>query len=498
MRRILIPALLFIGLTAALVQTQTRPKAIIGWKGSVRITESHHKEGKNREGIYVTDESKMQLSCTFDPSMSVDGTCSYSASGRTASDRGWLESSTDASSAQANVSAGYNSGKVGIGISGFSARYKLSTSVAQGDTEETNVGPFSYEAPANSPSGSWSDGNGRTITWNLTPIYEKQAPAETESEDKPEQVEAAFKAVDYDNWIPSAGENEEQPGNTLTVKARVFKKDNSSEQSPKKARFKFTLIDVSKEKGICMNWPQPKDQKGGYDLKIDPGENADFDVAKDGLSAISKELSYDASVTITSYDWGGWGTVTVTAYPEDSGTVSAHLESDKSKYDLTIPKDENNNHIADSWEDSNAAGMADADDDMLPAGDGHQGDGFSTYEEYRGFRAKGVHIRTDPFQKDLFVWDPSNLGLGYFDQSGLTIHLVSAYEWDFQGDATNPRVINFNRGNAAIGAQHLLYLKNENMPGLFGLADGTGPGTPKTCRTVKIDVARCGPTMNRH
>jgi hypothetical protein len=307
-------------------------------------------------------------------------------------------------------------------------------------------------------------------------------------------VEAAFKAVNYDDWTPSAGENEEQPGNTLIIKARVFKKDNPSEQSPKKARFKFTLIDVGKEKGICMNWPQPKDQKGGYDLKIDPAENTDFDVAKDGLSAISKELSYDASVTITSYDWGGWGTVMVTAYPEDSGTVSAHLEADKSKYNLAIPKDENNNHIADSWEESNEAGMADADDDMLPAGDGHQGDGFPTYEEYRGFRAKGVHIRTDPFQKDLFIWDPSNLGLGYFDQSGLTTHLVSAYEWDFQAGATNPRVINFNRGNAAIGAQHLLYLKNENMPGLFGLADGTGPGTPKTCHTVKIDVARCRAT----
>jgi hypothetical protein len=32
---------------------------------------------------------------------------------------------------------------------------------------------------------------------------------------------------------------------------------------------------------------------------------------------------------------------------------------------------------------------------------------------------------------------------------------------------------------------------NENMPGLYGLADGTGPGVPKTTKAVKIDVARC-------
>lgn len=29
------------------------------------------------------------------------------------------------------------------------------------------------------------------------------------------------------------------------------------------------------------------------------------------------------------------------------------------------------------------------------------------------------------------------------------------------------------------------------MPGLYGLADGTGPGTPKTTKAVKIDVASC-------
>jgi hypothetical protein len=496
MNRFFLFVTVIIGVVSALALTQSNSQVPIGWKGSVRISESFHSEGKNSNNIYVIDEKKTEINCTFDPSVNVDGTCSYTASGKTKSDKGWLESTTTASEARVHVNAGFFSGKVGIGIAGFEATWKLSTDLG-GGTETVNVGPFSYEAPASAPSGSWSDGKGRTISWSLSPIYASKPPApEGESEDKPEEVEAAFKAGEYESWVPKAGENEEDPGNILSIQARVYKKDKPDEQSPKKARFRFQLVGVSQEKGVCLNWPQPKDLKGGYDLKFDPASNPDLEVAKDGLSATSKELSYSATAVITSYDWGGWGTVMVTAYPENSGTLSAHREEDKSKYDLSIPKDENNNHIADSWEDANVAGSAnaDADDDMLPAGDGHQGDGFPTYEEYRGFRAKGVHIQTNPFQKDIFVWDPSNLGLGYFDQSGLTVHLVSAYEWDFQSGDTNPRVINFNRGNASMGAQHLLYLKNENMPGLYGLADGTGPGVPKTCKAVKIDVARCRAT----
>jgi hypothetical protein len=495
MNRFFVFIAVIICVASALALTQSSAPVPIDWKGSVRIVENIHREGKHAEDnrVTVTDSSTLEINCSFDPSTKVDGVCSYNYTGITMSSKGRAESTVSASDATVHVKAGFSNGKVGIGIAGFEANWKLSTDLG-GGTEKTTVGPFSYEAPASSPSGSWSNGQGRTISWSLTPIYAAKSPAgEGESEDKPEEVEAAFKADEYESWIPKAGDDEEQPGNTVMIHARVHKKDKPDEQSPKKARFRFELVSVSQEKGVCLNWPQPKDQKGGYDLKFDPAGNPDLEVAKDGLSATSKELSYSATAVVTSYDWGGWGTVMVTAYPENSGTLSAHLENDKSKHDLSIPKDENNNHIADSWEDANVEGIAqaDADDDMLPAGDGHQGDGFPTYEEYRGFRAKGSHIQTNPFQKDLFVWDPTNLGLGYFNQSGITVHLVGAYEWDLQSSDTNPRVINFNRGNASIGAQHLLYLKNENMPGLYGLADGTGPGAPKTCKVVKIDVARC-------
>jgi len=490
--RIFICVTALVCVAAPIAQTQSGSRAPIDWKGTVNIVESRHSEGKNRNDIYVKHSAKREITCTFDPSVNVDGTCSLSDFGRLESDRGWLEDTTEASNAHAHIKAEVSAGKVSIGISGFTAIHKLTTDLG-GATDTVGVGPFSFQAPATSESGSWSDGKGTTITWNLSPVYGSEPPPaqEKEPEDKPSELEAAFQAEGYDDWVPEAGEDEAQPGNTLTIRARVYKHNEPAEQSPKKARFRFELSGVSHEKGVCMNWPQLV--KGGRDLKIDPTRNLELDVARDGMSATSKELSYDAFLVVTSYDWGGWGTLMVTAYPEGHETVSAHLEGNKSKYELAIPKDEDGNHIADSWEDTNVLGtaIADADDDFAPVGDEHQGDGLSTYEEYRGFRVQGQHIRTEPFQKDLFIWDPSDLGLGYFDDSRITTRLVKADEFDLQSGAPNPRVINFNRGYASAGAQHLLYLKNEKLEGDYGSAAGTGPGVPKTCHTVLIDRSRC-------
>jgi hypothetical protein len=250
-------------------------------------------------------------------------------------------------------------------------------------------------------------------------------------------------------------------------------------------------VEVSKEQGVCLNWP--REGKSDFDLKIQPEVNDQLKVAADGQSAESKGNLKESSVIITSYDWGAYGKLKVTAIYEDGHEEEAHVEGDASKGALTIPKDDNGNHIADFWEKHYAGGKSDAkaDDDLVPIGDSHQGDGLSLYEEYRGFRVQGEHIRTNPILKDLFIYDPENLGLGLFSESELTTHIVDWNEFKMEGGAANPRVINFNRGLAALGPQHLLRLKNEVMPGCLGDADGTGPGPPKTCSMVKIDVARC-------
>jgi hypothetical protein len=310
----------------------------------------------------------------------------------------------------------------------------------------------------------------------------------------PENEAVIIQPDSYASWVPEAGEDEEQPGNKIVVTARVHQKDKPDEPSRKKARFKFKLVDVSKEKGVCLNWPGKSRLKGGHDLKIDMADNLALEVAPDGQSAESKKGLSDSAITITSYDWGAYGKLQVTAVYDDGKEESAHLEGDKSRYALTIPKDDNRNHIADFWEESKSLGgnsNADGDEDSVPAGDNTPGDGLSLYEEYRGFRIQGGHVRTNPALKDLFIRDSSELGKGRFAESLLTTWLVDEDEFGWEEGETNPRVINFNRGFATRGPQHLLFLMNKKLDGGdLGFADG-GPGPPKNVFIVWIDVACC-------
>ena len=204
----------------------------------------------------------------------------------------------------------------------------------------------------------------------------------------------------------------------------------------------------------------------------------------------------ESTVTITSHDWGAYGKIKVTVVFDDGSFDNAHVQGDKSKQALTIPKDDNDNHIADFWEKHYVGGSSDAeaDDDMAPPGDDKcQGDGLSRYEEYRGFRVQGKHICTSPIEKDLFVRDANNLTLGYFGQSGLTIHLIKMKEYGEESGARNHRVINFNRGFATRGPQHVLYLVNAKLSGnLNGIALPTEePGPPATKSVMLIDAAKC-------
>jgi hypothetical protein len=68
------------------------------------------------------------------------------------------------------------------------------------------------------------------------------------------------------------------------------------------------------------------------------------------------------------------------------------------------------------------------DKDDQPAGDGYDSDGYTGYEEYRGFEivepAAG-HVRTDMRKKDLTIWNEAAFDVSRFrTQSRLTVHIV--------------------------------------------------------------------------
>jgi hypothetical protein len=313
---------------------------------------------------------------------------------------------------------------------------------------------------------------------------------------EPEEVEAVITPVgDYDHWEPKAGDDEDTPGNGLAFNVVLQKKGESGKAPNKKAKsFKFELSDVSHEPGVCLNWP-PKDRaKTSADLKIDKVANPDLHVADDGQSATSGAGLLGSSVIIFSYDWGAWGKLKVTATLEDDSTVVAHLKDKPDVEVVTIPKDDNGNHIAHAWTKDNVltgSTQAESDDDDQPEGDGHTGDGLSLYEEYRGFTTGGAHRRTSPNVKDLFVYDLDNLGLGSFGASGLSVHFLGISEFTtVHGSDPNPLVVNFNHGFAHLCDVHVLLLVDGEAEGRLGMAEG-GPGTPKKIQRVVVDVAKC-------
>jgi len=173
------------------------------------------------------------------------------------------------------------------------------------------------------------------------------------------------------------------------------------------------------------------------------------------------------------------------------------MPGDWAKYEPTFPcdEDENPNCIADAWPHN--AGEA-TDDAEAIAGKGHPdypGDGLSRYEEYRGFIVQGSHTRTDPnTDMDMFLIDEDDLGSGYFEETGLTLHFLA-----LQGEVrvqplAEQNGVNLNCGYAHVLNQHAVRYANGGYhpDGWYGFAEyiGTPPQAPYYVAVVYIEKIR--------
>lgn len=286
---------------------------------------------------------------------------------------------------------------------------------------------------------------------------------------------------------------------TLDVKATVTKPDASWRPSfdgsatvtatldasqGLTGKFRFILYDVSSEPGNATNYGTATDK----DLEFAPGQ-AGFSeptATSDGWQIEGTATGTSATVQIWSLDYGGWGRLKAEVNVEGKWYTCT---ADGGGSYVTIPRDDDENRIADQWEtDHDVAGQpASADTDANPAGAG-TGDGFSNYEEYRGFVVNGEWQDTDPRSKDLFVYDEIGRGTGYFGALGVLVHLIGQNEYD-----RGSRVVNFDRGYGSAGAQKGLYLHSgsaDQCPDrpTAGLVGCVSPeiGTPNAVNDVII------------
>jgi predicted Zn-dependent protease with MMP-like domain len=248
------------------------------------------------------------------------------------------------------------------------------------------------------------------------------------------------------DYLPQGGSND----NTTTIRAFVT-------PSTVEGKFKFTLFDVSDEKGYCLNAPtnlpasgEDSDSWKDFQFPSQTGftiSGSDSNIAE----TVASDLN-EATVTIKSFDYGSFGKIKAEFTKQDYSFTCIAKETGGINEYTRLPADSNSNSIADSWSgDAGPSGNSDAtyDDDNSPTNGYTTGDGLSRYEEYRGFNVNGNHVRTIPTIKDVFICDVGNaFGSSRDDvgQLGCDTHWIQSNEWDGASSDESPTLqhINFN------------------------------------------------------
>jgi len=227
------------------------------------------------------------------------------------------------------------------------------------------------------------------LQWSLYPAGE-------------EDLEVVVTSAEYEDWMPKGDPSGTKAGNRVRFVAKLVTAEGAAAKHEKAQSFRFALTKVSEEPGICMNAG-----KGvtGKDLRFEQGENGKLEILDAGARAETKPGEQtEAEATVSSFDFGAWGTLQITAELGDGSVLPARLEG-STRPGILLPRRSPSSRIADKWKfDHGAAGYGDDEDEETdPVGDSFSGDGFTLYEEYRGFMENGGHIQANPQKKDLFV-----------------------------------------------------------------------------------------------
>jgi hypothetical protein len=246
-----------------------------------------------------------------------------------------------------------------------------------------------------------------------------------------------FSMAGYDSWLPEAGQ-------TLSILVTVRDSATNAPVAAAAPGVTFTVSDVSNHPGAYTNHPSADT---GPDLQItDTAQNADG--------------TY--TLTVACADYGGSMRIHAQAPVSTNGSVYI------AQGDLKLPKDIDNDGVADAWEQqlyNNLSTLASANAD-------YDGDGLTVLEEFRGFKwgpamgavqpaannaygthgttayvaaGNAVHFRTDPTDyQDLFIkvtgydFNAGNADNGFsagcecafalgaaFADAGVAVHAVS-------------------------------------------------------------------------
>lgn len=257
----------------------------------------------------------------------------------------------------------------------------------------------------------------------------------------------------------------------------VYEKDSEEAYSGKR-QTTWTLVEVSSYPGCCNNYPARANADQKPDLRFVSEENEDNGLVEIGDARARTAMNTDPHfVAVTSFDYAAYGKLQASVTLEDGTVVEAKFRPSDAP-SITIPYDKNFNKIADHWE--RQMGVSDKpatwDEDPQPALQRRNGDGYTLFEEYRGFKARkhclrdgsrqqpqDRHFRSDPQYKDLFVYDENGLFEQYYaaeNPADLNWHYIQPEEMIFTQQGFDPenRWVNFNKTDYFYAKQYALHL----------------------------------------
>src|SRR5271166_1071977 len=370
-----------------------------------------------------------------------------------------------------------------------------------------------------------------TVTWSVSPTTD---------------LDVVVKIPSYSTWRPTGGLNEIETGldpalkfNFLEIQAQLIRKSTKQVVDFSPDKWTFSLVDVSQEPGVVMNWPAKTLAGNKPDMSFDKQacatplgcdpipENALYDTSdpRNAVLTSGDPFSFaSVQILLSPHDWGGWATLNVIA-TVGGNAILGHLEldpplvSNPNETEILLPQRQAGSFIADSWKTAHGVALSTLDTDDSenhPSGDGQPGDGITLYEEYRGFymgctasdsepQPEGTggcqRVEGDPAKKDLFVVDtiPTIAGDGlqtFKKATGVNLHYLDMTTED--ADPLPPplladRIINFNHAAGPHEVdQHALVIELGDQEG-FSVAEPVpgrdSPGLPKDILAIRVDHA---------
>ena len=316
-----------------------------------------------------------------------------------------------------------------------------------------------------------------TVTWSFRPLGVAQ-------------TEVVVESAALDAWRP-LGTLDGKRGNTIDLTAKLLEKGKlTPPPGAQVVSWNWDFVSVSREPGVLMNYPPFSQADHNPDMRFE--DNPAFSLDPEGLHAKSTpaSLGMQSTITVGSYDWGGFGAVKVTCTLLGGTQYVGYLKTDPAQTEIRLPKRPVGGFIAESWKSANGvldlADDSDAEDD--PIGDGNKGDGLTLYQEYRGFIENGKRIEGNPAKKDYFI--NMRTGDGYLQGVTLFKHLSGLEVHYRMGDdeMESDRVINRNYdAGPRVANQHAVWIRTNDGISGFAVTEG-GPGTPGMVDAIYMPV----------